>query len=197
MQTAFNQTRVLGGAEVLISATPARIAGIFPELTTTGTVTVRNARVLGSTGAPMHRAAVGLLASGKQFNAYGVALGSGLAVRLSAAEVRSSGTVTIAGAAGSVDTITVGGVNVLNAVVPFNASLTQTAADVAASINLKGLYTATAAAAVVTIFELTDTGVTVNGLTVSGTLTTLTATYTNMTGGVVGDAVTIVWAPLL
>ena len=45
--------------------------------------------------------------------------------------------LTFAGAAGSVDTITIGGMdeNILGAAVPFNGTLTQTATDVATAIN--------------------------------------------------------------
>src|SRR5574340_1240964 len=72
------------------------------------------------------------------------------------AEVLATGTVTLAtGAAGSVDTVTVNSVNILtNGAVPFNTSLTQTAADVATAINLSESYpeyTATSSGAVVTI----------------------------------------------
>ena len=44
------------------------------------------------------------------------------------------GTVTLAGASGSVDMIAVNGVNAMSGAVAFNASLTQTATDVAANI---------------------------------------------------------------
>jgi hypothetical protein len=65
--------------------------------------------------------------------------------------------------------------------------LTQTAADVAAAIN-KGLtdpeYTATSAGAVVTISAVRGTGAVSNGLVVTATLTTITASYANLSGGV-------------
>lgn len=104
------------------------------------------------------------------------------------AEVLAAGTVTLAtGAAGSVNTVTVNGVDILGAAVPFNATLNQTASDVAAQINRNKSspdYTATAAGAVVTIQALRGTGAGPNGYVVSATLTTLTATYANMAGGV-------------
>ena len=105
------------------------------------------------------------------------------------AEVLATGTVTLAtGAAGSVDTVTVNSVNILtNGAVPFNTSLTQTAADVATAINLSESYpeyTATSSGAVVTITAARGSGTAPNGFVVSATLTTITATYTNMAGGV-------------
>lgn len=103
-------------------------------------------------------------------------------------EVLSTGTVTLStGAAGSVDTVTVNGMNILTSSVPFNTSLTQTAADVAAAINM-GMsdpeYTATSSGDVVTISAVRGTGATPNGYVVSGTFTTITGSYANMAGGV-------------
>lgn len=104
------------------------------------------------------------------------------------AEVLATGTVTLtAGAAGSVDTVTVGGVNILGAAVPFNGTLNQTAADVATQINRNSSapeYTATASGAVVTISALPGTGASVNGFTVAATSTTLSTSTTNMASGV-------------
>lgn len=104
------------------------------------------------------------------------------------AEVRASGTVTLTGgASGSVNTVTVSGVDILGAAVPFNTSLTQTAADVAAQIN-RNLsnteYVASASTGVITLKALPGTGASPNGLVVSATLTTITASYVNMAGGV-------------
>lgn len=105
------------------------------------------------------------------------------------AEVLATGTVTLAtGASGSVDTVTVDGVNILtNGSVPFNTSLTQTAADVATAINLSESYpeyTATSSGAVVTITAARGSGTAPNTFVVSATLTTITASYANMSGGV-------------
>lgn len=105
------------------------------------------------------------------------------------AEVLATGTVTLTGgAAGSVDTVTVNSVNILtNGSVPFNTSLTQTAADLAAAINLSESspeYTATSSGAVVTITAARGSGTAPNTFVVSATLTTITATYANMSGGV-------------
>lgn len=105
-------------------------------------------------------------------------------------EVLSSGTVTLAtGAAGSVDTLTVNGVEVMGAVVPFNTSLTQTAADVAVQINRYNSYAeyiASSSGAVVTIKALPGTGITPNGFIVASTATTITKVDANMAGGVAG-----------
>lgn len=105
------------------------------------------------------------------------------------AEVLATGTVTLTGgAAGSIDTVTVNSVNILtNGAVPFNTSLTQTAADLAAAINLSESfpeYTATSSGAVVTITAARGSGASPNGFVVSATLTTITASYGNMAGGV-------------
>lgn len=103
-------------------------------------------------------------------------------------EVLSSGTVTLTGgAAGSVNTITVNGIDVLGGAVAYNTSLTQTAADVAAQINnFKGTteYMATSAGAVITITALPGTGVAPNTFVVASTVTTITKTDANMAGGV-------------
>lgn len=103
-------------------------------------------------------------------------------------EVLSSGTVTLnTGASGSVDTLTVNSVEIMGASVPFNTSLTQTAADVAAQINRYRSnvdYTATSSGAVVTILARPGTGTSPNGYTVASTVTTITKTDANMAGGV-------------
>lgn len=104
-------------------------------------------------------------------------------------EVRASGTVTLTGGgAGSINTVTVNGVNVIpSAAVPFNTSLNQTASDLAAAINKDQSspdYTASAAGAVVTIFAMPGSGASPNTFVVTATLTTITATFANMSGGV-------------
>lgn len=101
--------------------------------------------------------------------------------------VLSSGSVSLAGAAGSVNSITVNGLEILGAAVPFAVSLTQTALNVVAQINefhSATEYVASALAGVVTITALPGSGVSPNGLVVAATSTTLTATPTNMAGGV-------------
>lgn len=103
------------------------------------------------------------------------------------AEVRATGTVTLAGTAGSVDTLTVNGVDILGGSVAFNASLAQTALDVATAINAHKAtteYVASAAAAVVTIKALPGTGASPNLFVVVSGVTTLTKTDVNMASGV-------------
>lgn len=105
------------------------------------------------------------------------------------AEVLSVGNITLtAGASGSVDTLTVNGVDILGGSVAFNASLNQTAIDVVAAINrFKGnvRYTASApGGGVVTITAMPGTGASPNGFVVARTTTTITTTASNMSGGV-------------
>lgn len=103
-------------------------------------------------------------------------------------EVLAQGSVTLnSGAAGSLDTLTVNGVEVMGAAVPFNTSLTQTAADIAAQINRYHSYAeyiATSSGAVVYITALPGTGTTPNGFVVASTVTTMTKTDANLAGGV-------------
>jgi hypothetical protein len=102
-------------------------------------------------------------------------------------EVQATGTITLSGSAGSVDSVTVDGVAIIDAAVPFDTSLTVTATNLAAAINTSASnpeYTASAAGAVVTIKAKRGAGATANGLVVSGSLTTMTATYANLSGGV-------------
>ena len=105
------------------------------------------------------------------------------------AETRSAGTVTLnSGSAGSVDAITIDGVSVLDTVVPYNTSLTQTAADVAAAVNRTLTNTdwvATSSGAVITFTAKPGLGTRYNGKTLTSTVTTLTKTDVNPSGGVV------------
>ena len=110
-----------------------------------------------------------------------VTIGSGAMTN----EVQASGSITLSGAAGSVNTVTVSTLNIIpDGPVPFNTSIAQTATDLAEAINRNGIYTAAASGAVVTIKPRPGAGAAHNGSVVSATLTTLTATYSNMTGGV-------------
>lgn len=103
-------------------------------------------------------------------------------------EVAASGTVELTGgASGSVNTITVDGIALLDASVPYNTSLTQTADDVVTAINNSQSnpdYTASSSGATITIKARRGTGSEANGLVVASTTTTITKTDTNMAGGV-------------
>jgi hypothetical protein len=105
------------------------------------------------------------------------------------AEVQATGSITLTGgSAGSINTLTVNSINLIpNGAVDYNTSLNQTAADLAAAINANVSfpdYYATASGAVVTIYAPKGLGAGANAWTVTATLTTITATYANMSGGV-------------
>lgn len=105
-------------------------------------------------------------------------------------EVVSTGTLTLTGgASGSINTLTVNSVSILDAAVNYNTSLTQTAADLAAAINnslSSPEYTATSSGAVVTIAAKRGTGTTPNTYAISAGTTTITTSNTAFTGGVAG-----------
>lgn len=111
-----------------------------------------------------------------------ITIGSGALTQ----ETQATGTVTLAtGASGSVNTVTVGGLNIIpDGAVAFNTSLNQTASDLADAINRNGIYTASVASAVVTIKPRPGAGTAHNTYVVTATLTTITATYANMSGGI-------------
>lgn len=69
-------------AEHVISTGPCWVYGITPELTTTGTITLRNAAVTGG-AAILAVAAIGLTQAGKTFSPFGVFFDTGLTVQLS------------------------------------------------------------------------------------------------------------------
>jgi len=101
-------------------------------------------------------------------------------------EVLAAGTITIAGASGSVNSIKVNGIEIMSGAVSYNTSITQTAADVASDINAFTSvpnYTATSALGVITISAVAGTGSNPNRYTVSATCATLTATTVAMSGG--------------
>jgi hypothetical protein len=103
-------------------------------------------------------------------------------------EVLASGTVTLTGgSSGSVSSITVNGIEILNATIAFDTSLTQTAADCAAQINNnQGSvdYVASSSGAVITITALPGTGSAPNTFAVLSTTTTITHSVANLAGGV-------------
>lgn len=100
--------------------------------------------------------------------------------------VAATGTVTLdSGASGSVDGITVNGVQIMSGAVAFNSDLDATASDVAANITAHTSspnYTATSSGAVITIEAATE-GTSVNGFVVVSSATTITTTDANMSGG--------------
>lgn len=100
--------------------------------------------------------------------------------------VGATGTVLLTGgAAGSVDSVIVNGVTITSGSVAFSVDLPTTATAVAANITAHTSspnYTAVAVGSVITITALTG-GSASNGFVVSTTLTTITATTTNMIGG--------------
>lgn len=103
------------------------------------------------------------------------------------AEVQASGTITLAGSAGSIDAVTIDGIAVLDAPVPFDTSLTNTAINLAAAINSslsQPEYVASASGSIVTIKGKRGLGAQANGHVIVATTTTLTTTITNMAGGV-------------
>lgn len=106
-------------------------------------------------------------------------------------ETRSTGSVELTGGgSGSIDTLTVDGVSIIDNVVPFNTSLAQTASDLADEINSSlstPEYRASVSSQTVTIEAMPATGTTPNGLVVASTVTTITKTDNNMASGV--DAV--------
>lgn len=105
------------------------------------------------------------------------------------AETRATGTLTLAGASGSINTVTVNSIDVLGTAVTFTTDLTTTAALVAAQINANPrnkLYVASSNAAVVTLTAVAGLGTSVNGHVVAYTATTMTATAVNIGSGVAG-----------
>lgn len=109
-------------------------------------------------------------------------------------EVRSAGSVTLTGgSSGSVDNITVDGIEILGAAVSYTSDLSTTASAVAAQINsympTSGQeYVATTSGAKIIITALPGTGTGPNGLVVATTTTTLTKTDVNMGTEVAGVA---------
>ena len=114
-------------------------------------------------------------------------------------ETPASGTVALGGTQGSITSLKVNNVEVLGKTIPYNNSLTQTAADVATQINAyasdpayaagQPKYSAKSSAATVTITAGSGTGATPNGYAISATASqnegdNLTAATTAMAGGV-------------
>jgi hypothetical protein len=114
-------------------------------------------------------------------------------------ETRATGSVTITGVgAGTINTITVGGLNIIpdGAVTITASDTTSTAASkLCDAINRNGIMEARVAAAVVTLRGRPGTHVTTAAVT--GSLTTVTASYVNMGSGVTGVASvnSLFWLP--
>lgn len=103
------------------------------------------------------------------------------------AETPATGSIELtAGAAGSITNVTVASVSILDSTVPFNTSLSQTATDLAAALNTSATnldWTATASTQTVTLTAKPGLGTRYNALTLATTLTTMTKTDTNPSGG--------------
>lgn len=102
-------------------------------------------------------------------------------------EVQASQTITVAGASGSVNTVLVSTLNIIpDGAVPFRVDAATTASDLCDAINRNGLFTATVAAAVVTVKPRPGAGATYNAVAFATTATTLTATVgaATLSGGV-------------
>lgn len=102
------------------------------------------------------------------------------------AETQASQTITVSGSAGSINTVTIAGLNIIpRGAVAFDADASTTASRLATAINRNGICTATVAGAVVTVFAPAGTGTAWNGSVLATTVTTLTATSGgNLAGGV-------------
>ena len=103
------------------------------------------------------------------------------------AETPASGSVALTGgSSGSIDDITIDGVSILDTVVAYNTSLSQTAADLAAALNASATnkdWIASANSATVTLTARPGRGARFNGLTLATTATTITKTDSNPSGG--------------
>ena len=92
-------------------------------------------------------------------------------------EVRANATITVSGASGSINTVTVGGLNIIpDGTVPFNTDAATTATDLCNASNRNGLFDATVAGAVVTVLAPRGSGTTYNAVALATTVTTLSAT---------------------
>lgn len=115
-------------------------------------------------------------------------------------ETRVLGTITIAGAAGSVNTVTVNTLNIIpDGAVAFRVDAATTASDLCDAVNRCGLFSATVSGAVVTISPPYGAGAAYNAATFATTVTTLTATVGagTLSGGVSPVNGLIFGAPVL
>lgn len=108
-------------------------------------------------------------------------------------EVLSMGSVTLdSGASGSVNTVKVDSIDILDAAISFDTSLAVTATAVALAINnsshTRERYFAYAVGAVIYIRAVPGSGVTPSGFTVASTVTTIGKTDANMDAEATGVA---------
>lgn len=164
---------------------------------------LRNALVgsLGFTGA-MCRGYIGIYTGSQPATADSAATGTllGKVTAASAAltqETPASQTITVAGSSGSINTVTVGTLNIIpDGAVAFRTDASTTASDLCDAINRNGYMRASVVGAVVTVSSRPGAGTTHNGLALATTVTTLTATSGgNMTGGVASANGLILSAP--
>jgi len=104
-------------------------------------------------------------------------------------EVRSAGSATLAGASGSITSMTVNGVEILGSTVAFDTDLATTATAVATAINNNSknmLFVASALAAKVTVTAKPGLGTLPNGWVLVTTGSTMTSTDVNMGTEVAG-----------
>lgn len=97
-------------------------------------------------------------------------------------ETQAVWTITLSGSAGSIDTIKIGGVELLSAAVPFAVDLTTTATALAAAItNVYTVvdYTASSMGAVVSISAPLGVGAVLNTAVCAATSTTMSAAVSN------------------
>lgn len=102
-------------------------------------------------------------------------------------ETQASQTITVSGSAGSIDAVSIGGLNIIpDGVVAFRTDAATTAADLSKAINRNGLFTAAVSGAVVTVKPRPGAGAGYNGVSFATTVTTLSATVggATMSGGV-------------
>lgn len=164
---------------------------------------LRNAVItsLGFNGA-MNKGYIGIYTGSQPASADAAATGTLLGKVTASAgaltqETPSSQTLTIAGASGSVNTVTVGTLNIIpDGAVAFRTDASTTASDLCDAINRNGYMRATVVGAVVTVASRPGAGTTHNGLALAATVTTLTATSGgNMAGGVASVNGLILSAP--
>ncbi len=135
-----------------------------------------------------------ILAATKNFNQIDADLTDGdfteelVAEAAIAIAVKPTGSVQItAGTSGSVDTVTVDGVDLIDAAIPFNTSIDQTATDLATAINAKTTVPNYSAVDVTDTVTITEENFVASTKVVASTVTaTITTTDVNMSGGATG-----------